>query len=77
MIKMAQPLGLYSGILESNGDCKMPNQNDTPESPDSQGPAEIEKLEDQKMLDRVANKTAEQAGETKQRYDHDHSIFTI
>ena len=55
----------------------MPNQNDTPESPDSQGPAEIEKLEDQKMLDRVANKTAEQAGETEQRYDHDHSIFTI
>ena len=39
-------------------------------------PAEIEKLEDQKLADRVANDAAKQAGKTEQRYDQDHDIFT-
>jgi hypothetical protein len=54
----------------------MSNQNNTPEFVDSKSPAEIQKLEDQKMLDRVANEVAEKAGNTERRYDQDHDIFT-
>jgi hypothetical protein len=54
----------------------MSNQKNTTESVDSKSPAEIQKLEDQKTLDRVANEAAEQAGKTEQRYDQGHDIFT-
>jgi hypothetical protein len=56
--------------------AKMSNQKNTPEFVDSKGPAEIQKQEDQTMLDRVANEAAEQAGNTERRYDQDHDIFT-
>ncbi len=39
-------------------------------------PEEIEKLEERKNMERVANKAAEQAGETETRYDQDHGLFT-
>ena len=38
--------------------------------------AEIEKLEEQKKMERVANEAAEKAGKTETRYDHDHDLFT-
>jgi hypothetical protein len=51
-------------------------QKNKPEFVDSKSPAEIQKLEDQKMLDRVANEAAEQPGKTERRYDEGHDIFT-
>jgi len=54
----------------------MPNQKNTPEFVDSKRPAEIQKLEDQRMLGRVANEAAEQAGTTERLYDQIHDIFT-
>jgi hypothetical protein len=39
-------------------------------------PVEIEKLDEQQRLDRVANEAAAKAGKTEQRYDQDHGIFT-
>ena len=51
-------------------------QKNTPEFADSKSPAEIQKLEDQKMLDRVADEAAEKAGNTERRYDQGHDIFT-
>jgi len=54
----------------------MSNQNNTPRPVHSKTPAEIEKLKDQEMLDRVANEAAEQAGNTERRYDQGHDIFT-
>jgi hypothetical protein len=54
----------------------MPNQKNTPEFVDSKRPAEIQKLEDQEMLGRVANEAAEQAGTNELLYDQNHDIFT-
>jgi hypothetical protein len=54
----------------------MSNQNGTPRPVHPEIPAEIEKLEEQEKLDRVANEAAEQAGKTEQRYDRAHDIFT-
>lgn len=54
----------------------MSNQTHKPESPDSNSPAEIKKMEDQKMLDRVAKEAAEQAGKTERLFDQSHDIFT-
>jgi hypothetical protein len=54
----------------------MSNPNHKPESTDSNSPADIKKLEDQKMLDRVANEAAEQAGKTERLFDQSHDIFT-
>ncbi len=54
----------------------MSNQNNTPRPVHLKTPAEIEKLENQEMLDRVANEAAEQAGNTERRCDQDHDIFT-
>jgi hypothetical protein len=79
MVKTAQPRDFDCGILESRASkeiAKMSNQKNTPEFVDSKNPAEIQKLEDQKMLDRVANEAAEQSGNTERRYDQDHDIFT-
>jgi hypothetical protein len=56
--------------------AKMSNQKNPPVFVDSKSPAEIQKLKDQKMLDKVANEAAEQAGNTERRYDQDHDIFT-
>jgi hypothetical protein len=56
--------------------AKMSNQKNTPEFVDSKSPAEIKKLEDQKMLDRVADEAAEQSGKTERLYDQSHDIFT-
>jgi hypothetical protein len=54
----------------------MSNQNNTPQPVHSKTLAEIEKLKEQQMLDRVANEAAERAGNTERRYDQDHDIFT-
>jgi hypothetical protein len=45
----------------------MPNQKNTPEFVDSKRPAEIQKLEVQEMLGRVANGAAEQAETIERR----------
>ena len=42
----------------------------------SKTPAEIEQLEEQKKMERVADEAAEQAGKREQKYDNDHNIFT-
>ena len=54
----------------------MSNQNDTPQPVQLKTPAEIEKLADQRRLDEVANKAAEQARKTERRYDEANDIFT-
>ena len=53
----------------------MPTQanNTTTPNRDSTTPAETP---DEKQLDRVADEAAEKAGNTEQRYDRDHNIFT-
>jgi hypothetical protein len=53
----------------------MPNQIKAPRQVHSKTPAEI-KLEDEKILQRVADEAAEQAGDTVRRYDQGHDIFT-
>ena len=45
----------------------MANQNKIPQPAHSMTPAEIKKLKDQEILDRVANEAAEQAGNTERR----------
>jgi len=54
----------------------MSNQTKTPSPAGTKTSAEIEKLEDLKKLNRVADDAAEQAGKTEQHYDQDHGIFT-
>ena len=76
MVKTAQRAGFYCGILglrTSKEITTMSNQINTPRQVHSKTPAEI-KLEDQKILKRVANEAAEQAGDTVRRCDqgHDH-----
>lgn len=39
-------------------------------------PSEVEKLEDQSRMNRVAEDAANQAGKTEQRYDQEHNLFT-
>jgi hypothetical protein len=39
-------------------------------------PSELEKLENQKKLDRGADEAAEQAKKTEKRYDQQHDLFT-
>jgi hypothetical protein len=56
--------------------ARMSNEKNTPEFVNSKSPAEIQKLEDQKMLNRVANEAAEQGGTTERLYDQSHDIFT-
>jgi len=79
MVKTAQRAGVDSGILvlrTSEEVETMSNQNNTPRPVHSKTAAEIKKLEDQKILDRIANEAAEQAGNTERRYDQGHDIFT-
>jgi hypothetical protein len=54
----------------------MSNQNDRPQPVQLKTPVEIEKLADQRRLDEVANKAAEQARITERRYDEANDIFT-
>jgi hypothetical protein len=54
----------------------MSSQKNTPEFVDSKNPTEIQKLEDQTMLDQVANEAAERAGTTEWLCDQIHDIFT-
>ena len=56
----------------------MSDQTTGPEHRTSQLPRlqrEIEKLEERKKMERVANKAAEQAGKTETRYNKAHDIF--
>ena len=39
-------------------------------------PVEFEKPEEHRKEESVANEAAERAGETEQRYDQDHGVFT-
>jgi hypothetical protein len=79
MVKAAQCAGLYCGILGVRTSKEITitsNHNNTPRPVHSKTPAEIKKLKDQKILNRVANEAAEQAGDTVRRYDQGHDIFT-
>ena len=78
MVKTAQCAGFYCGNLglrTSKEITTMPNQIKAPRQVHSKTPAEI-KLEDEKILQRVADEAAEQAGDTVRRYDQGHDIFT-
>jgi hypothetical protein len=79
MVKKDQPRDLDGGILESRDSkesAKMSNQKSRPGGVNSKGSSEIQKLEDQKTLDRIANEAAKQAGATERLYDQSHDIFT-
>jgi hypothetical protein len=57
------------------GENKNVESEITQEFADPKSPAEIKKLEDPQMLDRVANEATEQAGTTERLYGQSHDIF--
>jgi hypothetical protein len=65
---------------EKEGGVKpMSDQTRGPETQNVTTPktsAEIEKLEERKKMERVANEAAEKAGKTETRYDRDNDLFT-
>jgi hypothetical protein len=54
----------------------MTDEINDPEIPAEENDSSAADVQEQRKLDRIAERASKRAGETEKRYDHEHGIFT-